>query len=29
MKYIVDRTYAKELLEWAYEQNPVLGLNIQ
>ncbi|WP_318581720.1 HD domain-containing protein [Bacillus paranthracis] len=22
MKYIVDRTYAKELLEWAYEQNP-------
>ncbi|MDF9578875.1 HD domain-containing protein, partial [Bacillus paranthracis] len=21
-KYIVDRTYAKELLEWAYEQNP-------
>ncbi|PDY91363.1 phosphohydrolase [Bacillus anthracis] len=21
MKYIVDRTYAKELLEWAYEQN--------
>ncbi|HFK1715803.1 HD domain-containing protein [Bacillus cereus] len=22
MKYILDRTYAKELLEWAYEQNP-------
>ena len=22
MKYIVDRTYAKELLKWAYEQNP-------
>ncbi|MGG0290568.1 HD domain-containing protein [Bacillus pacificus] len=22
MNYIVDRTYAKELLEWAYEQNP-------
>lgn len=22
MKYIVDRTYAKKLLEWAYEQNP-------
>ncbi|ASZ17533.1 MULTISPECIES: HD domain-containing protein [Bacillus cereus group] len=22
MKYIVDRSYAKELLEWAYEQNP-------
>ncbi|AAT60074.1 MULTISPECIES: HD domain-containing protein [Bacillus cereus group] len=22
MKYIVDRTYAKEVLEWAYEQNP-------
>ncbi|ONG92962.1 phosphohydrolase [Bacillus cereus] len=22
MKYIVDKTYAKELLEWAYEQNP-------
>lgn len=21
MKYILDRTYAKELLEWAYEQN--------
>ena len=28
MKYILDRTYAKELLEWAYEQNPALGLNI-
>ncbi|PFO42767.1 phosphohydrolase [Bacillus thuringiensis] len=22
MKYILDRTYAKELLKWAYEQNP-------
>ncbi|AVP48199.1 HD domain-containing protein [Bacillus cereus] len=22
MKYILDRTYAKELLGWAYEQNP-------
>lgn len=22
MKYILDRTYTKELLEWAYEQNP-------
>lgn len=22
MKYILDRTYARELLEWAYEQNP-------
>lgn len=22
MEYILDRTYAKELLEWAYEQNP-------
>ena len=22
MKYILDKTYAKELLEWAYEQNP-------
>ncbi|MBE5106732.1 HD domain-containing protein [Bacillus thuringiensis] len=22
MKYILNRTYAKELLEWAYEQNP-------
>lgn len=22
MKYILDRMYAKELLEWAYEQNP-------
>ncbi|HHP1113794.1 HD domain-containing protein [Bacillus cereus group sp. MYBK163-2] len=22
MKYILDRTYAKELLEWAYEKNP-------
>ncbi|HHT7067728.1 HD domain-containing protein [Bacillus thuringiensis] len=22
MKYILDRTYAKELLEWTYEQNP-------
>ncbi|MGR5994310.1 HD domain-containing protein [Bacillus cereus] len=22
MKYILDRTYAKKLLEWAYEQNP-------
>lgn len=22
MKYILDRTYAKELLEWAYRQNP-------
>ena len=28
MKYILDRTYAKELLEWAYEQNRALGLNI-
>ncbi|EEM22269.1 Metal dependent phosphohydrolase [Bacillus thuringiensis serovar tochigiensis BGSC 4Y1] len=22
MKYILDRTYARELLKWAYEQNP-------
>ncbi|HDR3884322.1 TPA: HD domain-containing protein [Bacillus thuringiensis] len=22
MKYLLDRTYAKELLKWAYEQNP-------
>lgn len=22
MKYILDRDYAKELIEWAYEQNP-------
>ncbi|MED1410964.1 MULTISPECIES: HD domain-containing protein [Bacillus] len=22
MKYILNRTYARELLEWAYEQNP-------
>ncbi|MEB8698817.1 HD domain-containing protein [Bacillus cereus] len=22
MKYLLDRMYAKELLEWAYEQNP-------
>ncbi len=22
MKYILDRDYAKELIEWAYAQNP-------
>ncbi len=29
MKYILDRKYARKLLDWAYEQTQVLGSNIQ
>jgi hypothetical protein len=26
MKYILDRTYAKELLEWAYDEQHVVNV---